>query len=129
MTSLRSGAGRAGPVEELGQLGHHAGDRVGRRGMGRDDPVAIGGIDDARARECTSAGPVTQIGYPPRSRSSIRIFAISANGYGQHAPGEDVLKKLVEETGGRLYSPLENLAGAAYATNIGIQGRRGNDEP
>lgn len=49
-------------------------------------------------------------------RSDVRIFAISANGYGERAPGEDVLKRLVEETGGRLYSPLENLAGAAYAT-------------
>ena len=48
--------------------------------------------------------------------SDVRIFAVSANGYGQAAPGEEVLKKLVEETGGRLYSPLENLAGAAFAT-------------
>lgn len=49
-------------------------------------------------------------------RADVRIFAVSANGYGQKAPGEEVLKRLVEETGGRLYSPLENLAGAAYAT-------------
>ena len=49
-------------------------------------------------------------------RTEVRIFAVSANGYGQQAPGEEVLKRLVEETGGRLYSPLENLAGAAFAT-------------
>jgi len=49
-------------------------------------------------------------------RSDVRIFAVSANGYGQSAPGENVLKRLVEETGGRLYSPLEDLPSAAFAT-------------
>jgi len=49
-------------------------------------------------------------------RTEVRIFVVSANGYGQQSPGEDVLKRLVDETGGRIYSPLENLPGAAYAT-------------
>jgi VWFA-related protein len=49
-------------------------------------------------------------------RTEVRIFVVSANGYGQRSPGEDTLKRLVEETGGRLYSPLENLPGTAFAT-------------
>lgn len=49
-------------------------------------------------------------------RTEVRIFVVSANGYGQRSPGEETLKRLVEETGGRLYSPLENLPSAAFAT-------------
>ncbi|MBI2817638.1 MAG: VWA domain-containing protein [Acidobacteria bacterium] len=49
-------------------------------------------------------------------RTEVRIFVVSANGYGQQAPGEETLKRLVEETGGRLYSPLEELPSAAFAT-------------
>ncbi|SRR5579885_2782560 len=49
-------------------------------------------------------------------RTEVRIFVVSSNGYGQESPGEEALKQLVEQTGGRLYSPLENLPGAAYAT-------------
>ena len=41
-------------------------------------PFSMNHTMSARARECTSAGPVTQIGYPPRSRSSMRMCAISA---------------------------------------------------
>ena len=49
-------------------------------------------------------------------KSEVRIFVVSSNGYGQKSPGEDVLDRLVKETGGRLYSPLENLPSAAFAT-------------
>ena len=49
-------------------------------------------------------------------RSEVRIFVVSSNGYGQQSPGEETLKRLVEETGGRLYSPLENLPSSAFAT-------------
>ncbi len=49
-------------------------------------------------------------------RIEVRIFVVSANGYGQKSPGEETLKRLVEETGGRLYSPLEDLPGSAFAT-------------
>jgi hypothetical protein len=46
----------------------------------------------------------------------VRIFVVSSNGYGQNAPGDKILKRLVEETNGRMYSPLEDLPSAAYAT-------------
>ncbi len=49
-------------------------------------------------------------------RADARIFAVSSNGYGQNAPGDDVLKRLVEETNGRMYSPLDDLPGSAFAT-------------
>ena len=49
-------------------------------------------------------------------RTGVRIFVVSSNGFGQTSPGEEVLQKLVNETGGRLYSPLNDLPGAAYAT-------------
>jgi VWFA-related protein len=49
-------------------------------------------------------------------RADVRIFAVSSNGYGMNAPGDEVLKRLVEETNGRLYSPLEDLPSAAFAT-------------
>src|SRR5262249_12295640 len=44
------------------------------------------------------------------------IFAISSNGYGMKAPGDEVLKRLVQETNGRMYSPLNDLPSASYAT-------------
>jgi VWFA-related protein len=49
-------------------------------------------------------------------RADVRIFAVSSNGYGQDAPGDNVLKRLVEETNGRMYSPLNDLPSASYAT-------------
>lgn len=49
-------------------------------------------------------------------RADVRIFVVSANGYGQKAPGEQVLRRLVAETNGQLYSPLDELPSAAYAT-------------
>src|SRR5262249_47521369 len=49
-------------------------------------------------------------------KTEVRIFAISSNGFGQASPGEEVLRRLVAETGGRLYTPLNDLAGAAFAT-------------
>jgi len=33
-----------------------------------------------------------------------------------NAPGDDVLKRLVQQTNGRLYSPLEDLPSTAFAT-------------
>jgi len=49
-------------------------------------------------------------------RADVRIFVVSSNGYGQNAPGDKILKRLVEETNGRMYSPLEDLPSAAFAT-------------
>ena len=49
-------------------------------------------------------------------RADVRIFAVSSNGYGMNAPGDEVLKRLVEETNGRMYSPLDQLPSAAFAT-------------
>jgi len=49
-------------------------------------------------------------------RTEVRIFVVSSNGYNERSPGQETLERLVEETGGRLYTPLDNLAGAAYAT-------------
>jgi VWFA-related protein len=49
-------------------------------------------------------------------RADARIFAVSANGYGQQSPGQKILERLVEETNGKLYTPLDNLPSAAYAT-------------
>jgi VWFA-related protein len=49
-------------------------------------------------------------------RADVRIFAVSSNGYGMKAPGQEVLKRLVEQTNGQLYTPLEGLPGAAFAT-------------
>lgn len=49
-------------------------------------------------------------------RADARIFAVSSNGYGMNAPGDAVLKRLVEETNGRMYSPLEDLPSTAFAT-------------
>jgi VWFA-related protein len=49
-------------------------------------------------------------------RADARIFAVSSNGFGMNAPGDQVLKRLVEQTNGRMYSPLENLPSAAFAT-------------
>ncbi|MCZ6750925.1 MAG: VWA domain-containing protein [Acidobacteria bacterium] len=49
-------------------------------------------------------------------RADVRIFAVSANGYGEHAPGDDVLRRLVRETGGQMYSPLNDLPSTAFAT-------------
>jgi VWFA-related protein len=49
-------------------------------------------------------------------RADARIFAVSSNGYGMNAPGDDVLKRLVEQTNGRMYSPLNDLPSTAFAT-------------
>ncbi|MBI4459725.1 MAG: VWA domain-containing protein [Acidobacteria bacterium] len=49
-------------------------------------------------------------------RAEVRIFVVSSNGYGQNAPGEEVLRRLVSATNGRLYSPLNDLPSAAFAT-------------
>ncbi|MSO21254.1 MAG: VWA domain-containing protein [Acidobacteria bacterium] len=49
-------------------------------------------------------------------RADARIFVVSSNGYGMNAPGDKVLRELVEKTNGRMYSPLENLPGSAFAT-------------
>ena len=49
-------------------------------------------------------------------RADVRIFAVSANGYGEQAPGDNVLRRLVRETGGQMYSPLDDLPSAAFAT-------------
>ena len=49
-------------------------------------------------------------------RADVRIFAVSANGYGEQAPGDKVLQRLVQETGGQMYSPLDDLPSAAFAT-------------
>ncbi|OFW13577.1 MAG: hypothetical protein A3H27_03255 [Acidobacteria bacterium RIFCSPLOWO2_02_FULL_59_13] len=49
-------------------------------------------------------------------RADARIFVVSSNGYGQNAPGEEGLKRLVSETKGQLYAPLNDLPSAAFAT-------------
>src|SRR5581483_7580110 len=49
-------------------------------------------------------------------RADARIFVVSSNGYGMDAPGDDVLKRIVQETNGRMYSPLNDLPSAAFAT-------------
>ena len=49
-------------------------------------------------------------------RAGVRIFVVSSNGYGQDAPGQKILERLVEETRGQVYSPLDDLPSAAYAT-------------
>lgn len=49
-------------------------------------------------------------------RTEVRIFVLSSNAYNAQSPGQETLERLVSETGGRLYTPLDNLAGAAYAT-------------
>jgi len=49
-------------------------------------------------------------------RNDVRIFVVSANGYGQNAPGQATLERLVRETNGQMFSPLNDLPSAAYAT-------------
>lgn len=49
-------------------------------------------------------------------RADARIFVVSSNGYGMNAPGDKALRELVEKTNGRMYSPLEELPGSAFAT-------------
>ena len=49
-------------------------------------------------------------------RNDVRIFVVSANGYGQNQPGQAVLQRLVEETNGRMFSPLDELPSSAFAT-------------
>ena len=49
-------------------------------------------------------------------RTDARIFVVSANGYGRNSPGQEILKRLVERTNGQLYSPLDDLPSAAFAT-------------
>ena len=49
-------------------------------------------------------------------RADARIFVVSANGYGRNSPGQEILKRLVERTNGQLYSPLDDLPSAAFAT-------------
>jgi VWFA-related protein len=49
-------------------------------------------------------------------RNDVRIFVVSSNGYGQNAPGQAVLERLVKETNGRMLSPLDDLPSAAFAT-------------
>lgn len=49
-------------------------------------------------------------------RADVRIFAVSANGYGQNAPGQAVLERLVKETNGQMFTPLNDLPSAAFAT-------------
>jgi hypothetical protein len=49
-------------------------------------------------------------------RNDVRIFVVSANGYGQNAPGQAVLERLVQETNGRMFTPLNELPSAAFAT-------------
>ena len=56
-------------------------------------------------------------------RADVRVFAVSSNGYGQNAPGEEVLKKLVEETNGKLYTPLNDIPSAAFATGYISKGQ------
>ena len=45
-------------------------------------PLPMNHTMSLRAREWTSAGPVTQTGYPPRSRSSISSRAMAAYSIG-----------------------------------------------
>ena len=56
-------------------------------------------------------------------RADVRVFAVSSNGYGQNAPGEEVLKKLVQETNGKLYTPLNEIPSAAFATGYISKGQ------
>jgi Ca-activated chloride channel family protein len=49
-------------------------------------------------------------------RADARIFVVSSNGYGMNAPGDKILRELVEKTNGQMYSPLEELPGSAFAT-------------
>ena len=49
-------------------------------------------------------------------RNDTRIFVVSANGYGQNAPGQSVLERLVSETNGQMFTPLNDLPSAAFAT-------------
>lgn len=49
-------------------------------------------------------------------RNDVRIFVVSANGYGQNAPGQATLERLVRETNGQMFTPLNELPSAAYAT-------------
>jgi len=49
-------------------------------------------------------------------RADVRIFAVSSNGYNEQAPGDKTLQRLVEETNGKMYSPLDDLPSAAFAT-------------
>jgi VWFA-related protein len=49
-------------------------------------------------------------------RNDTRIFVVSANGYGQNAPGQAVLERLVQETNGQMFTPLNDLPSAAFAT-------------
>jgi len=49
-------------------------------------------------------------------KSDVRIFAVSSNGYGQNNPGQSVLERLVQETNGQMYTPLDDLPSAAFAT-------------
>ena len=49
-------------------------------------------------------------------RNDVRIFVVSSNGYGQNNPGQEVLNRLVRETNGQMFSPLNDLPSAAYAT-------------
>jgi VWFA-related protein len=49
-------------------------------------------------------------------RADARIFVVSSNGYGMNTAGDKVLQELVDKTNGRMYSPLEELPGSAFAT-------------
>jgi len=49
-------------------------------------------------------------------RNDVRIFVVSANGFGQNAPGQSVLERLVQETNGQMFTPLNDLPSAAFAT-------------
>ena len=49
-------------------------------------------------------------------RADARIFVVSSNGYGQSAPGQATLERLVKETNGQMFSPLNDLPSAAFAT-------------
>ena len=49
-------------------------------------------------------------------RNDVRIFVVSSNGYGQNAPGQATLQRLVRETNGQMFSPLDELPSSAFAT-------------
>ena len=59
-------------------------------------------------------------------RAEVTIYAINTIAHGRSSPGEKVLKKLTEETGGRVVAPWKEPTSAEYGTGYLSQLQIGN---
>ncbi len=80
-----------------------------RNGSRRVLVIITDGEDDASKRSIEQAIDIAR-------RAEVTIYAISTTGYGSTSPGDKVLQKLTEETGGAVVYPWKKPPSAEFAT-------------